>query len=69
MHHSELARSPAQLDPEIHAECLEFIRAAIASNDRQTAIDIKNVVAEVCENGHTDRVAIGADLTPGEQAQ
>lgn len=60
-------RSPAQLDPDTHAECLEFIRTAIASNDRQTALDIKNVLAEVCQNGYADRAAIWADLTRTEQ--
>jgi len=63
------ARSSSPLDPATHVECLEFIRAALASNDRQTAIDIKNVVAEVCQNGYADRVAIWADLTPTEQTQ
>jgi len=36
-------RSPATLDPESEAECVAFIRSAIASNDRQTALDIKGV--------------------------
>ena len=64
------ARSPAaQLDPATHTECLEFIRAAIASNDQQTALDIKNVLAEVCQNGHADRAEIWAALTQIEQQQ
>jgi hypothetical protein len=69
MHHSELAPSPAFLDPATHAECLEFIRAAIAENCPQTARDIKSVVTEVCENGYADRAAIWVELTPSEQAQ
>jgi hypothetical protein len=63
------ARSPVQLDPAAHDECLEFIRVALASNDRTTALDIKNVLAEVCQNGHADRAAIWADLTETEQQQ
>jgi hypothetical protein len=63
-------RSPSpKLDPAAHIECLEFIRAAIASNDRQTALDIKNVLVEVCQNGYADRAAVWADLTPTEQQQ
>jgi hypothetical protein len=62
-------RSPAKLDPATHAECLGFIRSAIAENDRQTALDIKNVLAEVCASGYADRAAIWADLTPIEQQQ
>ncbi|MEG5054542.1 MULTISPECIES: hypothetical protein [unclassified Microcoleus] len=50
-------------------ECADFIRAAIASNDRQTALDIKNVLADVCPNGHADRTAIWAALTQTEQQQ
>ncbi|MEG4589360.1 DUF3854 domain-containing protein [Microcoleus sp. MOSTC5] len=57
------------LDPVIHAECLEFFRLAIASNDRQTALDIKNVLAEVCKNGYADRAAIWSDLTETQQQQ
>lgn len=57
------------LDPACHAECLEFIRAAIVEAYRQTAQDIKNVLAEVCNSGYADRVAIWAELTPIEQQQ
>lgn len=66
---TQQARSPVatQTDPATHAECLEFVRAAIASNDRQTALDIKNVLADVCQNGYADRAAIWADLTDTEQ--
>jgi hypothetical protein len=63
------SRSSAQLDPATHLECLEFIRAAIVEADRQTAIDIKNVVAEVCQNGYADRATIWRDLTATEQQQ
>lgn len=62
-------RSPSRLDPATHADCLELIRAAIASNHRQTALDIKNVLAEVCASGYADRAQIWADLTPTEQQQ
>jgi len=57
------------LDPACHAECLEFIRVAIAEAYRQTAQDIKNVLAEVCNSGYADRAAIWAELTPIEQQQ
>ena len=57
------------LDAATPIECLEFIRAAIVSNDRTTALDIKNVLAEVCQNGHADRATIWADLIPIEQQQ
>ena len=60
---NQQSRSSAQLDPATHLECLEFIRAAIASNDRETAQDIKNVLAEVCDSGYADRTKIWADLT------
>jgi len=50
------------LDAATPIECLEFIRVAIVSNDRTTALDIKNVLAEVCQNGHADRAAIWAAL-------
>ena len=62
-------RSPVQIDPATHAECLEFIRAAIASNDRQTALDIKNVLADVCQRGYVDRAGIWAALSETEQQQ
>ena len=59
----------SRLDSATHTECLEFVRSAIASNDRTTALDIKNVLAEVCENGHADRDAIWAELSQTEQQQ
>ena len=61
--------APSRLDPATHADCLQYLRSAIASNDRTTALDIKNVLAEVCENGHADRAEIWADLTDIEQQQ
>lgn len=66
-----ITRSPVatQTDPDTHAECLGFIRTAIASNDRQTALDIKNVLADVCQRGHADRSQIWAELTPIERQQ
>ena len=62
-------RSPSPtLDPAAHIECLEFIRQAIAAADHQTALDIKNVVAEVCNNGYADRVAVWQSLSADEQS-
>lgn len=66
---TQQSRSPVQLDPAAHDECLEFVRIAIASNDRQTVSDIKNVLAEVCNSGYADRAAIWADLTQTERQQ
>ena len=63
------ARSPVQLDPAAHDECLEFIRVALASNDREVAQDVAAILKEVCQNGHADRATIWADLTPIEQQQ
>ena len=57
------------LDPQAHAECLEFIRAAIATNDPQTARDVASVLAEVCDCGHADRAGIWADLSEVEREQ
>lgn len=63
------SRSPSQLDPATHAECLGFIRSAIGQADRPTARDIAAVLKDCCERGHLDRAAIWADLSPSEQAQ
>jgi len=63
------SRSPALIDPAAHIECLEFIRAAIAEADHQTACDIAEVVREVYESGHADRDALWQSLTPSEQTQ
>ena len=62
-------RSPVQLDPATHAECLEFIRAAIASNDRQTAQQIAAILKDCCQRGYIDRAGIWAALSPTEQQQ
>jgi len=43
------------------------VRLAIAAADRLPAIDIQNVLTEVCQNGHADRAAIWNELTPSEQ--
>ena len=56
-------------DPLAHAECLQFIRAAIAQNDPQTARDVVSALADCCQRGHADRAAIWADLSPDEQEQ
>ncbi|MEG3972056.1 hypothetical protein QUA00_31215 [Microcoleus sp. T2B6] len=66
---TQQSRSPAQQDPATHAECLGFIRAAIASNDHTTAHHIAAVVKKVCESGHADRTQIWRDLTESEQTQ
>ena len=63
------ARSRVQTDPAAHDECLEFIRVALASNDREVAQDVAAILKEVCQNGHADRATIWADLTPIEQQQ
>ncbi|MBE9123246.1 hypothetical protein IQ269_21215 [Tychonema sp. LEGE 07199] len=56
--------SPSSIAQDAHAECVEFIRSAIAEADRTTARHIAAVVTEVCENGHADRAAIWQALTP-----
>ena len=63
------ARSRVQTDPAAHDECLEFIRVALASKDREVAQDVAAILKEVCQNDHADRAAIWADLTPIEQQQ
>lgn len=52
------------LDPDTQSECVVFIFSAIATADRQIALDIKNVLAEVCDSGYTDRTAIWTELAP-----
>jgi len=52
------------LDVATHAECLEFIRAAIASNDRTTAKQIAAVFKDCCQRGYADQAAIWNELTP-----
>ena len=61
--------APTQLDPATHAECLGFIRTAIASADRQTARDIAAVLKDCYQRGYVDRAAIWRDLTETEQQQ
>jgi len=63
------ARSRVQTDPAAHDECLEFIRVALASNDREVAQDVAAILKEVCQNGHADRAIIWAALTQTEQQQ
>ena len=57
------------LDAATPIECLEFICATIASNDQQTALDIKNVLTDNYQRGHIDRAAIWRDLTNTEKQQ
>lgn len=66
---TQQSRSPAQQDPATHAECLGFIRAAIATADRPTARHVAGILKEVCEAGHADRTQIWRDLTESEQTQ
>jgi len=46
------------LDPACHAECLEFIRVAIAEAFRTTAHEIAAVLKEVCTESHAERAQI-----------
>ena len=62
-------RSPAQLDPATHAECLEFVRAALTSNDRQTAHHIAAILKDCYQRGYVDRAGIWAALTQTERQQ
>lgn len=62
-------RSPVQLDPATHAECLEFVRTAISINDRQTAQDVAVILKDCYQRGYVDRTAIWAALTPTEKQQ
>jgi hypothetical protein len=66
---TQQSRSPVQLDPAAHDECLEFVRIAIANNDRQTAHEVAAVLKEVCQNGYADRAAIWVPLTETEKQQ
>jgi len=54
-------------NPQVHAECLEFIRAALADGDAEFAQQVAAIVREVCVNGHASREAIWCDLSPDEQ--
>ncbi|MEG4036466.1 hypothetical protein QUA03_21845 [Microcoleus sp. S36b_A4] len=57
------------LDAATHVECLEFIRAAIAEADRQTAQDVAGILKDCYQNGYVDRAEIWADLTQTEKQQ
>jgi len=57
------------LDIATHLECLEFVRSAIAENDREFATQIAAVLKEVCQRGYADRTKIWAELTLIEQQQ
>jgi hypothetical protein len=48
-------RSSVPIDPDTHAECLEFIRAAISASDREFAEQIAKILKDVCQKGHADR--------------
>ncbi len=48
------ARSSVPIDPDTHAECLEFIRAAISASDQEFAEQIAKILKEVCQNGHAE---------------
>ena len=62
-------RSPAQLNPATHTECLGFVRSAIASNDRDFAHHIAAILKDCCQRGYVDRAGIWAALTETEQQQ
>ena len=66
---TQQTRSPSPIDPATHAECLGFIRAAIAEADRQTAQDVAGILKDCYQNGYVDRAEIWADLTDIEQQQ
>jgi hypothetical protein len=57
------------LDPQAHFEALELIRVATVQDDAEFAQITEAMVNEFCYQGHADRAAIWADLTPSEQAQ
>ncbi len=52
-----------------HAECLGFIRVAIAEAFRTTAHEIAAVLKEVCTEGHADLAQIWSALEPIERQQ
>lgn len=45
------SRSLVQIDSATHAECLEFVRAAISEADRTTAHQIAAVLKDCCQRG------------------
>ena len=59
----------SRLDSATHTECLEFVRSAIASNDRDFAHHIAAILKDCCQRGYVDRAAIWADLTQTERQQ
>lgn len=63
------SRSPAQLNPATHLDCLGLIRSAISTADRQTAHHIAAVLKDCCQRGYTDRAGIWAALSDAEQQQ
>jgi TRAP-type mannitol/chloroaromatic compound transport system substrate-binding protein len=62
-------RSPILIDPATPAECLGFIRAAIATADPETARDVAAVLREVCTSGHADLAQIWQAFTQSEPNQ
>ncbi|MEG3929167.1 hypothetical protein [Microcoleus sp. T3_D1] len=67
MNNAIAVRSPAQQDPATHADCLQFIRVALASNDREVAQHVAAILKDCYQRGYVDRVAIWDDLTRTEQ--
>ena len=65
----QAVRSPVQIDPATHLECLEFIRAAMDEADREFAQQIAAILKDVCQRGYADRVAIWSELTDIERQQ
>lgn len=57
------------LEPQAHAECLEFVRAAIASGNPEFVSQIATIVRDCCQRGYTNKQQILDDLTPTEQKQ
>ncbi|MEG4006279.1 hypothetical protein QUA41_11135 [Microcoleus sp. Pol11C1] len=52
------------IDQATQGECFAFVRLAIAAVDRLPAIDLQNVLADVCQPGYAHRAAIWNELTP-----
>lgn len=66
---TQQSRSPVQLDPATHLECLEFIRAVLTTADRQTAQDVAGILKDCYQRGYVDRAEIWAALSDTEQQQ
>ena len=64
-----MLKPTTQLNSATHTECLEFVRSAIATADRQTAHHIAAVLKDCCQQGYTDRAGIWAALSDAEQQQ